>query len=213
MRACFNIKWHFLGLLMLAVLAGCADSQPKKISGQPESSKTRNKEGKVSTSVRADFSAAMAAIKAEEYDKAIKLLNKVIAQMSSNQMSNNPASNSAISPVPYINLALVYKKTQNLALAEENLKQAIKIDPDHPVANNEYALLYRNTGRFAEAKQVYEKLLEKHPNFLLARKNLGILCDLYMKDYQCALKHYVIYSGARPDDETVKLWIADLKGK
>ena len=154
--------------------------------------------------MRADFSAAMAAIKIEEYDKAIKLLNKVIAQI-----SNTPANN----PVPYINLALVYKKMQNLALAEENLKRAIQIDPDHPVANNEYALLYRNTGRFAEAKQVYERMLERYPNFLLARKNLGILCDLYMKDYQCALKHYVIYSAARPDDETVKIWIADLKAK
>ena len=200
MRSCSN--YPFTGLVLLvALLAGCAE-QPKKIAGQSDSRKTHHKEAKISPSARTDFAAAMAAIKAEEYDKAIRLLKKVIAQSDN---SNNP--------VPYINLALVYKKTQNFALAEENLIHALKIDPDHPVANNEYALLYRNTGRFAEAKQVYERMLERYPNFLLARKNLGILCDLYMKDYQCALKHYVIYSGARPDDETVKLWIADLKGK
>jgi tetratricopeptide (TPR) repeat protein len=140
----------------------------------------------------------MGSIKSAEYDKAIKLFNKVIAQSPDN-------------PVPYINLALVYEKMQNLALAEENLKLAIKLDPENPVASNEYALLYRKSGRFTEARQIYEKILGKHPDFIMAHKNLGILCDLYMKDYKCALKEYVIYSGLMPDDGNVKVWIADMQ--
>lgn len=189
-------------LLLCALLAACAGGQPKKVEVKAE-----NPAAKVSPKVRADFSAAMQAIKTSDYDKAIKLLNQVIAQSPDN-------------PVPYINLAIVYIKAQKLTLleeyltlAEKNLKQAIKIDPENPVANNEYALLYRKTGRFAEARQVYERTLATYPNFMIARRNLGILCDLYMKDYECALKHYVIYSSAMPDDKAVKIWIADIRGR
>ena len=82
---------------------------------------------------------------------------------------------------------------------------------DNPVANNESALLYRKTGRFKEARQVYEQTLMKYPNFNIMHKNLGILCDLYLKDYECALKHYVFYSNAVQDDKTVKIWIADVQ--
>ena len=140
----------------------------------------------------------MAFIQAEEYDKGIELLKKIAKELPGNA-------------VPEINLALVYKKQDKLKLAEESLKNALKAEPENPVANNEYALLYRKTGRFKEARQVYDHILEKYPNFIMAHKNLGILCDLYMKDYECALKHYVIYSNNVQDDITVKIWIADVQ--
>ncbi|MDH4233709.1 MAG: tetratricopeptide repeat protein [Gallionella sp.] len=180
-------------LALLVPLAVSAASQPDSAAAQAD-----RQAAEAASRIRADFSAAMELIKSEEYDKAIKLLNKVIAQ--------SPGS-----AVPYVNLALVYKKMENLKLAEENLKLAIKIEPENPVANNEYALLYRKTGRFAEARQIYEKLLEKYPNFMMAHKNLGILCDLYMQDSGCALKHYQIYSEFMPDDGAVKIWIADIQ--
>lgn len=157
--------------------------------------------------IEPDFREAMQDVKFSRFEKAITLLDKVVAK----------APNT---PVPYIDLALIHEKMhtltfakENMTLAEENLKQAIRIAPQNPVANNEFALLYRKTGRFSEARQIYEKVLDRYPNFLMARKNLGILCDLYMKDYACALKHYTIYSNAMPDDKTVKIWIAGLQKK
>jgi tetratricopeptide (TPR) repeat protein len=181
-------------LALLASLAACADNQPTRVEAQARPPV------KLTPVARADFVVAMQSIKSVEYEKAIRYFNKVIAQSPNN-------------PVPYINLALVHKKMQNLTLAEESLKLAIKMDPDNPVANNEYALLYRKTGRFTEARQVYERILEKYPNFIMAHKNLGILCDIYMRDYACALKHYTVYGSFRPDDAAVKIWIADMKGK
>ena len=148
--------------------------------------------------VRKDFAAAMKLIKAEKYGKGIELLSKVTER----SKNNSP---------PYINLAMAYHRTGNLKLAEQNLQAALKIDPDNPVASHEYALLYRKTGRFGEARDMYEKTLLKYPDFNLAHRNLGILCDLYMKDTACALRHYQIYSNAMPDDKAVKIWIADLQ--
>ncbi|MCK7509907.1 MAG: tetratricopeptide repeat protein [Desulfobacterales bacterium] len=97
--------------------------------------------------------------------------------------------------------------------AEENLKKALAINADHPVARNEYGILYRRTGRFAEARKTYEDTLRKYPAFLPARKNLAILCDLYMKDFDCALKNYQMYGEAAPGDKNVEIWIADVKAR
>lgn len=191
-------------LALLALLAGCAGNNPA-IKGKikpAENQKVKIQAGKpAATDVRephADFDAAMGFIKAGEYDRGIELLNKV-----TEIKKNNPA--------PYINLAMAYGKAGNLKLAEKNIKLALKIDPDSPVANNEYAMLSRKTGRFREARQLYEKAVEKYPGFYMAHRNLGILCDLYMRDYECAIKHYGIYSGGAPDDKTVGIWIADVQ--
>lgn len=185
-----------LTLAVIGILYGCASKQPAKVESQQLKPVIAQVE--LGAESRADFDAAMDFIKAEEYEKAIELLSKVV------KASPNHA-------IPSINLALVYKKTGKLNLAEDSLKLALKAEPENPVASNEYALLYRKTGRFTEARQLYEKTLEKYPNFMMAHKNMGILCDLYMKDYECALKHYVIYSNAVQDDKTVKIWIADVQ--
>lgn len=180
-------------LLLLVFLYGCAGKQSVKVETQ-----TGKAPVVVSAEARAEFDAAMVSIKAEDYEKGIALMSKVVKMLPDNA-------------IPSINLALAYKKLGKLKLAEESLKLALNIDPENPVANNEYALLYRKTGRFNEARKLYEKTLEKYPNFNMAHKNLGIICDLYLKDYECALHHYVIYSNMMQDDKTVKIWIADIQ--
>jgi tetratricopeptide (TPR) repeat protein len=183
-----------LPIVMIAVLAGCS-APPPKPEAQPVAAKPAIV---VAPEVRADFDAAMARMHAEDYPQGIELLGKVIAQIPNN-------------PVPYINRGIAHTKLGNLKPAEDDLKRALELEPGNPVANNEYGLLYRKTGRFGEARKLYESLLAKYPYYPLVHKNLGILCDLYLRDYDCALREYEAYSSAMPEDKTAKIWITDVQ--
>ena len=148
--------------------------------------------------LRVDFDLAGTLIKEAKYDKAIELLEKVIEQ--SPEMT-----------APHINVAIAYRKINKPEQSEQHLKKALALIPGHPVASNEYGLLLRKAGRFAEGRLIYEKALAVFPEYHLIHKNLGILCDLYLKDSDCALEHYMSYDKAMPKDQKVKLWIADLQ--
>jgi Tfp pilus assembly protein PilF len=149
---------------------------------------------------RRDFEQAIEMMKNRNYDKAIGLLEKVV--------DRSPGVTA-----PYVNLAIAYKHVDKLEQAEQHLKTALELVPEHPVASNEYGLLLRKAGRFAEARTIYEKTLATFPDYHPARRNLGILCDLYLNDQTCALEQYEIYSEAMPSDEQVKMWVADLRAR
>lgn len=199
-----------VGAILLSVFAGCASDSKIKPPGAHEASVARledGREGFVITEVpqmdsasRRDFNRAVALMNDKDYAAAIELLEKVTAK--------SPAVTA-----PYIDIAMAYERMGQFEPAEENLKTALKLVPDHPVACNEYGLLYRKTGRFAEARAMYEKAIARFPDYYPAHRNLGILCDLYLNDPACALKQYKIYSEARPEDKKVKLWIAELRAR
>ncbi|MES1982057.1 MAG: tetratricopeptide repeat protein [Pseudomonadota bacterium] len=148
--------------------------------------------------VRRDFDAAMSYLKVEQYGRGIEVLSK---------LTEKPLN----TPIPYIDLAIASRKVDNIKLAEESLKRAIGVDASNPIAANEFGIVYRKTGRFNEARQQYDRAVQQYPKFFMAHRNLGILCDLYLRDYACALKEYEIYGAAVPEDKAVKLWIADMQ--
>lgn len=193
-RAAGLLQRLALPLVMASLLAGCAANAPKQevqaVAAVPVLV--------VAPEDRADFDAATERMNSGKYQEGIELLDKVIARSQKN-------------PVPYINRGIAHARLGNHKLAEDDLKRALELEPGHPVANNEYGMLFRKTGRFSEARQLYEKLLEKYPYYPLVHKNLGILCDLYLRDYQCALREYEIYKSAVPEDKNIKIWIADVQ--
>jgi Tfp pilus assembly protein PilF len=196
--------------MVLLVLAGCAVEGKVDSLGSHEPVVARLADGregfvitevpKLDESSRRNFDQAVVMMKDQDYSHAIDLLKKVIDQ--------SPGVTA-----PYIDIAMAYEYVGNMEQAEENLKTALKLFPEHPVACNEYGLLYRKTGRFAEARAIYEKAIARFPDYYPAHRNLGILCDLYLNDPACALKQYEIYSQARPEDKQVKMWIADLQAR
>jgi Tfp pilus assembly protein PilF len=203
--------------MVLSVLAGCATDGKVKPAGVSQgtsltegSSVARLEDGRkgfiikevpqMDETSRRDFEHAVAMMKDRDYGQAVDLLEKVIEQ--------SPGVTA-----PYIDIAIAYQHIGKPEQAEENLKAALRLVPDHPVASNEYGLLCRKTGRFADARAIYEKAIARFPDYYPVHRNFGILCDLYLNDLACALEHYEIYSEARPEDKQVKLWIADLRAR
>jgi tetratricopeptide (TPR) repeat protein len=154
----------------------------------------------VEQEIRDEFNQAVVLLNQENYTEAIKLLKAVSGK--TNKFS-----------APFINLGIAYSRIGDYENAENNLKKALEVSHLHPVAKNELGLIYRKTGRYDEARKIYETLLNLYPDFLPAKKNLGVLCDIYIQDLNCALRNYDEYLRAEPNDEKVKIWIADVKSR
>lgn len=205
--------------ILLFVLAGCAaGGKPQAAPGDGEraatgpvdkgSAVTRLADGREGFIIREtsrldsagqnEFERAVVLLQQDDYAQAAELLEKVIER--------SPGVSA-----PYINLAIACRHLHRLPEAEAHLQTALGLVPAHPVASNEYGLLLRQTGRFAEAREVFEKTLTAFPEYLPARRNLGILCDLYLDDLACALEQYEIYHEAVPGDGQVGIWVADLR--
>lgn len=154
----------------------------------------------VDPEIRQEFQQAVALLKDEQYPEAIRLLKAVTGKTSK-------------FTGPHINLAIAYIRTGEWQKAEDSLQKALQLNAAHPVAMNEMGLVYRKTGRYAEARTLYETLLSYYPDFLPVRKNLGVLCDIYIQDLACALENYEAYLEGIPEDEKVKIWVADVKSR
>ncbi|WP_299944913.1 tetratricopeptide repeat protein [uncultured Microbulbifer sp.] len=153
---------------------------------------------RISGSVNRDFERSLDYLAEAEYESAIALLQSVVAREQR-------------LPAPYINLGIAYYRVGNEKDAEDAFLRALALDEKHPVATNELAALYRRQGRFVDARHIYVHALAENPEYLPLIKNLGILCDLYLQDLQCALAQFQQYVQLEPQDRDVSIWLADLK--
>ena len=199
------MSWSDIRILLLTVaifmLASCA-VQPGKQSATEEQAPEPVEEAKpefivVEPDIQSAFDKATAHMAAEEFDAAIAVLENLVKR------EKRLAA-------PYINLAIAYTKTDDKKKARENIDLALKVDRGNPIASNELGLMLRREGKFEEARKVYLDALEQSPEYLPVIRNLGILCDIYLRDWDCALEQFEKHQDLQPDDQ-VKIWIADLK--
>lgn len=187
----------YVVILLLALMLGACGTTSKKTSFDTDDIVITEEFG-IDTYLSDKFNQAVVHIKNKKFDEAIELLVDVTSQTDKHS-------------APYINLAIAYSETGKIKDAEKVLLKALTINPLHPVTNNELGLVYRKSGRFAEARITYERVIKNYPQFLPARKNLGILCDLFMNDLGCAIEQYEAYLNVRPEEKEMSIWLADLK--
>ncbi len=155
---------------------------------------------RVSPEVRERYLAAIGYLEQGLYERGVAELEAVTTQTP--ELAN-----------PHVDLGLAYALTGRLADAAGSLERALALSATHPIAHEELGLVYRKQARFADARAQYEQALALYPEFHLANRNLAILCDLYQRDFACALRHYDAYLALVPDDEQVAVWVADIKAR
>lgn len=191
--------------LTAAIVAGCATSPGKELpSSQIEIEEsigfTITEEAQVEEAVRLDYQEALLLLEQGRSGEGIALL-KTVAQTAPNLSA------------PQIDLGVAYHRTGDLAAAEEHLLAALDLNPEHPIAHNELGIIYRKTGRFTEARQSYEAALAIYPGYHYARRNLAVLCDIYLGNLDCALQNYEAYMQTVLADEETEMWIADIRNR
>ena len=190
--------------LLLTVITACNTTtgpvkpSPARIEIQEAVGFTITEEARVPGEVRVD------------YDQALELLEQGRVQEGAASLETVAGEAPGLS-APRIDLGIAYHRMGDLEAAENQLRQALEINPRHPIALNELGIVYRKTARFAEARQSYEAALAVYPGYHFARRNLAILCDLYLADLDCALTNYEAYMATVDSDEQVSMWLRDVR--
>ena len=200
------MKLRTLAMIPVCVaIAACATTAEKprakaQVAVQQQVGFTITEAVSMSEAVRTDYDRALALLGAGNLEQGIVVLETVV--------ENAPGVSG-----PQIDLGIALHRNGDLEAAEERLLQALELNPEHPVIHNELGIIYRKTGRFDAARRSYEAALATYPGYHHARRNLGVLCDLYLADPDCALESYEAYMQTVPGDEEAAMWIADLRNR
>lgn len=190
--------------MLAAVLGACAAGTPSRPPARIEIQEavgfTITESTHASGDMRTDYEEAVRLLEQGRQNEGIRMLRDITA--SAPELVT-----------PHIDLGIALHRAGDLEGAEEFLLKARELNPAHPVVHNELGIIYRKTGRFADARTSYEAALAIYPNYHYTRRNLAVLCDLYLSDYGCALQNYEAYMNTVTGDDEVTMWVADLRNR
>ena len=214
MRSATNKQTLLSGLVLAALLtvAGC-NSTPVREKPVAETAQatapasieiheavgfTITEYANISPELRLEYDQAQVLLDQGRHAAAIELLEKV-------------AEVAPTLSAPRIDLGIAYHQLGELEAAEAHLNTALAINKSHPVALNELGIIYRKTARFKEARKSYQAALNVYPDFHYARRNLAVLCDLYLDDLNCAVDNYEAYMATVDSDEEAETWLKNAR--
>jgi len=189
-----------LAAAALALACSTPGGAPVQHSVRDPGGFTITEKVRVGGEARADFERGVQVLQQDRVGEGIALLER----------ATEAAPNLTAA---WIDLGIARARAGELEGAAASLEKARELAPGHPVVHNELGILYRRMGRFEDARRSYQKALELYPDFHFARRNLAILCDLYLGDVGCAIDNYAVYLQAVTDDAEAAIWIDDLRAQ
>ena len=142
-----NIVLAAVCVALGACQATTSKPRPKaQIEVQEQVGFTITEKVSVSDSVRQDYEQALVLLERGQAGQGISMLESVVERAP--HVSG-----------PRIDLGIALRREGEFESAEQHLRKALELNPDHPVVHNELGIVYRMTGRFAEAKRSYEAAL------------------------------------------------------
>ncbi|MGI9301613.1 MAG: tetratricopeptide repeat protein [Gammaproteobacteria bacterium] len=189
----------FLLLIFFTLVSGCALLREDGQEPVSADSIAGNEAQAVNPELQLRFQQIVTLIRNEQFEEAVTALESFIAD-------------DASLASPHVNLGIAYVRLGREGDAMNAFQAALAVDPNDPHANNLLGILHRQAGRFEEARASYQKILAAHPDYGNAHLNMGILCDIYLQNLNCALGHYEKFQQlSAAEDKEVSLWITDLK--
>ncbi len=132
------------------------------------------------------------------YDESVQKSFKVLAEMKSGR---------------YGKVEQTTQMPEQAEAAEIALRATTEKQPDNAIAWSELGVALRMRGKFAEARDAYEKAVAMDPTQAAAHRNLGVLLDLYLNEPAAALSEFEKYRELSGEDKPVSGWIAELRAR
>ena len=187
---------NFLPLLLL-VLAGCVP--PSTPKSTPDSAA-----GDAAFSTSADTDT-------ELYRQAITALNDSQLEQAESGLKKITKTHPEFAG-PWINLALIDIKKNDIAGAEKNLAKALERNPKMPQVYNVLGFVEMSKGNVKKAADNYRQAIALKGDYALAHYNLALLQDTYFQDAKVAVQHYKRYLELTNDqDKKTADWVLELE--
>jgi Flp pilus assembly protein TadD len=187
---------RFLPLLILA-LSGCAAAPSHEVASTKSS-----KLDPLSTSADEEtnlYRDAITALNNSEYDRAEAELRKIT--------KTRPEFSG-----PWINLAIIDIKRNNLEMAENNLAKARERNPKMPQIYNMLGYIDVSRGHYKKAADDYQHALSLKEDYAIAHYNLALLQDIYIQDLKSSVRHYKRYLElTNNQDKKTADWVLELE--
>ena len=164
-----------------------------------------------------DKSAGDAALSASA-DSEIELYRQAITALNSSQLDQAESSLKKITKThpefsgPWINLALIDIRKNDIGNAEKNIVKALERNPRMPQAYNVLGFVEMSKGNIKKAADNYRHAIALKEDYALAHYNLALLQDTYFQDAKAAVQHYKRYLQlTNSQDKKTADWVLELE--
>lgn len=193
-----SMSYTKLLALVFLILAGCTTPSPQDTATP------------VQPGVVGSLSAS-AIDETELYRRAITALNNSQLDSAETELKKLTKNRSELAG-PWINLALIDIKKNDLEGAQKNLSKALERNPKMAQVYNVRGFLELSRGNIARAIDDYRQAIALKEDYALAHYNYALIHDIYFQDMKIAVRHYKRYLElTQNQDKKTADWVVELE--